>query len=146
MSGDRKRSLTAVALVAVAVVWAAWRAYGLWWCTDDAYISFRYARNLVDGLGLVYNAGERVEGFTNPLWTLWVACGLALGVAQIAHLVAWIDVPVNTLRLSPVDSTHTHEQDALHLCVGLIITKMGNHLQTVANKLLRPVAAFARIA
>jgi hypothetical protein len=81
--------LTAVALVAVAVVWAAWRAYGLWWCTDDAYISFRYARNLVDGLGLVYNAGERVEGFTNPLWTLWVACGLALGVAAERWANGW---------------------------------------------------------
>ena len=47
--------------------------------TDDAFISYRYARNLVDGLGLVYNAGERVEGMTNLFWTLLVAAGLALG-------------------------------------------------------------------
>jgi len=47
--------------------------------TDDAYISYRYARNLVGGLGLVYNAGEYVEGITNFLWTLLVAGGLALG-------------------------------------------------------------------
>lgn len=32
---------------------------------DDAYISYRYARNLVEGHGLVFNPGERVEGFTN---------------------------------------------------------------------------------
>lgn len=37
---------------------------------DDALISFRYAENLVNGQGLVYNAGERVEGYTNFLWTL----------------------------------------------------------------------------
>ena len=37
--------------------------------TDDAYISFRYAANLVDGHGLVFNPGfERVEGYTNFLW------------------------------------------------------------------------------
>ncbi|MDQ7006492.1 MAG: hypothetical protein Q9Q40_04610 [Acidobacteriota bacterium] len=37
---------------------------------DDAFISLRYSRNLAEGLGLVYNPGERVEGFTNMLWTL----------------------------------------------------------------------------
>jgi hypothetical protein len=47
--------------------------------TDDAYISYRYARNLVEGLGLVYNPGERVEGITNLLWTLLVAAGITLG-------------------------------------------------------------------
>ncbi len=46
---------------------------------DDAYISYRYARNLVEGHGLVFNPGERVEGYTNLLWTLLVALGLALG-------------------------------------------------------------------
>ncbi len=40
---------------------------------DDAMISMRYARNLAGGNGLVYNIGERVEGFTNPLWTLFMA-------------------------------------------------------------------------
>ncbi len=37
---------------------------------DDAYISFRYARHLAEGHGLVFNTGERVEGYTNFLWTL----------------------------------------------------------------------------
>ncbi|NOZ01153.1 MAG: hypothetical protein GXP54_04610 [Deltaproteobacteria bacterium] len=37
---------------------------------DDAFISFRYALNLVNGNGLVFNPGERVEGYTNFLWTL----------------------------------------------------------------------------
>src|SRR5262245_54883150 len=37
---------------------------------DDAYISYRFARNLARGLGLVYNPGERVEGYTNFLWTV----------------------------------------------------------------------------
>ncbi len=38
--------------------------------TDDAYISYRYARNLVEGQGLVYNPGERVEGYSNFLFVL----------------------------------------------------------------------------
>jgi len=35
---------------------------------DDAFISFRYAANFLKGNGLVYNIGERVEGYTNFLW------------------------------------------------------------------------------
>jgi arabinofuranosyltransferase len=37
---------------------------------DDAYISFRYALNAIRGHGLVFNPTERVEGFTNFLWTV----------------------------------------------------------------------------
>lgn len=41
---------------------------------DDAMISMRYAQNLAAGHGLVFNAGEpAVEGYTNLLWTLWMA-------------------------------------------------------------------------
>jgi len=47
---------------------------------DDAYISFRYARNLAEGLGLVYNPGERIEGYTNFLWTVLLAGGMKLGI------------------------------------------------------------------
>ena len=55
------------ALVGIGV--AAQRA----WLCDDAFISLRYAGNLARGDGLVYNVGERVEGFTNLLWTLLLA-------------------------------------------------------------------------
>lgn len=37
---------------------------------DDAFITFRYARHLVSGVGFVYNPGERVLGTTTPLYTL----------------------------------------------------------------------------
>ena len=47
---------------------------------DDAYISYRYARNLARGLGLVYNAGERIEGYTNFLWTVLLAGAIRVGL------------------------------------------------------------------
>jgi len=70
---------TTLALVAAAVIEFLLETWRVRAHIDDAYISYRYARNLADGLGLVYNAGEYVEGFTNPLWTLLVASGVALG-------------------------------------------------------------------
>jgi hypothetical protein len=48
---------------------------------DDAYIVFRYADHLLAGLGPVFNAGERVEGFTSPLWLLLLAGAKASGVS-----------------------------------------------------------------
>jgi arabinofuranosyltransferase len=40
---------------------------------DDAYITFRYARNLLAGEGFVFNPGERVQGTTTPLYALLMA-------------------------------------------------------------------------
>lgn len=50
---------------------------------DDTYISLRYAKNLVDGHGLVFNPGERVEGYTNFSFVLWSALWLKLGLDPI---------------------------------------------------------------
>ncbi len=47
---------------------------------DDAYISYRYAENLASGVGLVFNPGERVEGFSNPLWVLLLSALTLLGI------------------------------------------------------------------
>ncbi len=51
---------------------------------DDAYISFRYAENFLNGHGLVFNIGERVEGYTNFLWVMLLA--LAKGLFGIDYL------------------------------------------------------------
>lgn len=45
---------------------------------DDDFIDYRYARHLVEGAGLVFNPGERVEGITAPLHVLLCALGIAL--------------------------------------------------------------------
>lgn len=56
--------------------------------TDDAYISFRYLDNLLAGHGLVFNIGERVEGYTNLLWILLIAPWRAMGFSpEIVSLV-----------------------------------------------------------
>jgi arabinofuranosyltransferase len=45
---------------------------------DDGMISMRYADNLASGRGLVWNPGERVEGFSSPLWVFLLAGFIAL--------------------------------------------------------------------
>jgi arabinofuranosyltransferase len=55
---------------------------------DDAYISFRYARNAARGDGLTFNVGERrVEGYTNFLWTVMLIPAF------------WLNLPVRVVSL-----------------------------------------------
>lgn len=50
------------------------------WFIDDAFITMRYGHNLASGHGMVFNLGERVEGYTDFTWVLLAALSLRLGV------------------------------------------------------------------
>jgi hypothetical protein len=50
---------------------------------DDAYITFRYARNLAEGLGMVYNPGQAVLGTTTPLYTWLMSLAWSLGLHDL---------------------------------------------------------------
>ncbi len=104
-------------LLVLAVVLLAHAALVLrfWWVTDDAFISFRYARNLASGEGLRFNVWDRppVEGYSNFLWVilasgvhavgldmlLWMPilswlCGAALLAILLQRLVHVLEVPL----------------------------------------------------
>ncbi len=60
--------------LALSCVWLVVASVWIWGYTlDDAFIGFRYAQNLAAGRGLVFNEGERVEGYTNFLWIILLA-------------------------------------------------------------------------
>ena len=58
------------------------------WVPDDAYISFQYARSAAEGDGLVFNPGERVEGYSNLLWTLLLSVAARAG----ADVAVWAPI------------------------------------------------------
>ena len=53
-------------IVAIFVV----QSLSLNFTQDDAFISYRYVKNFLNGHGLVFNPKERVEGYTNFLWII----------------------------------------------------------------------------
>ncbi|TGM57638.1 hypothetical protein EHQ91_01945 [Leptospira biflexa] len=67
-------------LAFLCIGFALYQAVQWRWICDDAYISFVYARNLWEGNGFVFNVGERVEGYTNFLWTVYLSFGYGLGL------------------------------------------------------------------
>ena len=82
---------------------------------DDAMISMRYAYNLAHGLGPVWNAGERVEGFTNPLWVGLMALVhlLPIGLNETSLVMQIIGASLLTLNLFLVKSILEHFTDDL---------------------------------
>jgi len=61
-------------LVGASVYCALAFYYGKGGMIDDAFITFRYAENLANGHGLVFNpGGNPVEGYSNFLWTVLLA-------------------------------------------------------------------------
>jgi hypothetical protein len=46
---------------------------------EDAFIYYRFALNWARGRGLVFNVGERVEGYSSPIWMSIVGLAARLG-------------------------------------------------------------------
>lgn len=80
-----------VALFALEVLRTAW-------LSDDAYITFRVVRNLLDGFGPRFNVAERVQVYTHPLWMLALAAAhAASGEPYYSTLVLSLGLAVGAL-------------------------------------------------
>ena len=95
---------------------------------DDAYITFRYAANFLSGHGLVFNTGERVEGYTNFLWVMLMA--LFKGVFGIEYLTFSKVVGVITgsaiFFLLYFLLKHHFEKTPIPLHISLVVVLLGN--------------------
>lgn len=153
------------ALAAAVALWVALSQHHL--LGDDAYITFRYARNLAEGNGLVYNPGEPVLGTSTPLFTLLLAAGhrLGLGLPDLAvwmsgfswavailalgyvlrHRPAWAGVPLLVLAASATFAENLGMESALYalLCLAsLLLAGSGRGLPAAA---LAGLAALTRL-
>lgn len=54
------------------------------WVGDDSYITMRTVDNFINGYGPTWNAGERVQTFTHPLWMFLLT--IVYGVSRDAYL------------------------------------------------------------
>ncbi|MDP2315273.1 MAG: hypothetical protein Q8P41_20410 [Pseudomonadota bacterium] len=86
LEAGRTETAARVAVVALCGLAAYNALYFFPITVDDAFISLRYAWNLAHGEGLVFNPGERVEGYSNPSWTLLAALFLKLGIEPLLAL------------------------------------------------------------
>ena len=108
--------------------------------TDDAYISFRYARNLADGFGLVFNPGERVEGYTSLAWVLLLALAKQAGLSPVlASRLLGLLFGLGSFALLAVAPfpRATRSWAAVFLCLSLpVLFHFANGLETAAMAFL----------
>lgn len=61
-------------VILVAAILIAALTIAFWnYVQDDVFITYTYSRNIAQGVGFVFNPGERVQGTTTPLWALVMA-------------------------------------------------------------------------
>jgi hypothetical protein len=89
---------------------------------DDAMISMRYAYNLAHGLGPAWNPGERVEGFTNPLWVGIMALVhlFPIGLNQTGLYIQILGASFLTLNLFLVKKIVEHFTDDLFVMLAAV--------------------------
>ena len=76
-----------IVLLCAVVGWAFVRTAAV---TEDAFITFRVIDNALNGHGLVWNLGERVQPYTHPLWALLllVVSALSSDIFQTALVLS----------------------------------------------------------
>jgi hypothetical protein len=73
---DIKAKVILSVIVAIFVV----HSLSLNFTQDNAFISYRYVKNFINGHDLVFNPGERVEGYTNFLWIILLSIFAKFGL------------------------------------------------------------------
>ena len=89
---DRRAAVVTVLSYLPWLALLAWMTWLAWFLTDDAFITFRYVRNLLEGHGLVFNPGERVEGYSNFLWAMELAAIWRLFGLPPEDVAQWLSV------------------------------------------------------
>lgn len=79
-AGSSRRGLFAVAGAVLVFLALAMHFHYFPNGVDDSFISYRFSENLAGGQGFCFNPGERIEGFSNPLWVLLLAGFSSLGL------------------------------------------------------------------
>ena len=71
------------------------------WGYDDPYITYRYAVNIVQGMGFVYNPGEAVLSTTTPLYAVFLAVFRIAGadLPRVSLLIGVVSLALGGLAL-----------------------------------------------
>lgn len=110
---------------------------------DDAFITFRYARNLASGDGLVFNLGERVEGVTSLSWTLLLAAAETLHLPiEGAALVLGVSLALLALREAYLFGRRIGASPAACLAAVALLAVHGRFWLVAANGLEGGLFAF----
>jgi len=94
MKGPAARTLLVLAIAAgFAAIFVR-----LAWVSDDAYITLRSVENLASGNGLRWNAVDRVQTYTHPLWMLVLALGRVVS-GEVYLTAIWLGIGLSLVSV-----------------------------------------------
>lgn len=142
--------------------WVWWSLLGVAWVVatlsvlvtldfikDDAYISFRYAHNMVVGDGMTFNAGDKLEGFTNFLWVLVMVPFEALGMDlfQVCEVLGGILVLLMVWDVTRVHALVTGRGKwGSWLWPGMLLAASSNTALWATSGMEQPIAMWLPLA
>lgn len=97
-------TLLGVYLVTVTLLlFRAFRGWGY----DDPYITYRYAQNIINGVGFVFNPGEQVLSTTTPLFAIILAVLSPIwdNAPHLANLISAFSVALGAVFLWDLSQT-----------------------------------------
>jgi arabinofuranosyltransferase len=124
-----------VALLAIALRLA--------WISDDAYITLRTVENMMRGDGMRWNAVDRVQTFTHPLWLLLLAAARVVsGEVHVTTIV--VSLLVSTLAIGwLLASARTV---AVVLATAIVLAGTRAFMDFTSSGLETPLSAFLLVA
>src|SRR5258705_12831266 len=102
---------------------------------EDAFITFRFAKNLAQGHGILWNVGEPpVEGYTNFLWLIISAVILRVGIKiEIASQVLGVIVSIASLIYTYQFSNRLMNVNRLHSLIPCLFLAFSGPFATWAT-------------
>ena len=101
-------------------------AFHFRWTFDDGFIYFRVVDQLLAGNGPVFNAGQRVESFTSPLWLAVLTIGEIVSPVRLEYTAAVLAITCTVVGVlaATVASARLARRDqpvGIRLPAGLIV-------------------------
>jgi len=115
MTKSRKKVIILLSIIIVALL--CLEIYFFKYTIDDSYISAKYAENLVQGKGLVFNTGERVEGYSDFMWVIYLAFmnGIGFNTLLVAKITGMIFSVLNLILIYLLTKQITKTDSAINI-------------------------------
>jgi len=149
----RERPLMDTAMIGVLVVGlgylvACFHSFAL----DDSFITYRYALNLAEGEGLVYNPGQRHLGTTAPFYAVLLASLhrlLPMGLPLLANMFSLLSLAAGAGELYLLLRRHGHPlagmcAASLYISSPVLVTSIGMETTFCLLLLISAVMALDR--
>ncbi|MBM4459799.1 MAG: hypothetical protein FJ011_18895 [Chloroflexi bacterium] len=126
-SGNLSFALTLFLVLVGVSIFALYMLQFLPFTMDDAFITFRYARNFVNGHGMVFNANEypRAEGITSPLYAALLAIPIYFGL-DVLSFSKWLGIAATAVSCGVLFAI-------IRRLINQLVKLPGNHMAVICG-------------